>query len=141
MVLKAEDPDTENYFDLRKSKFVFNKYKTAAAYGTQEVAIPPALKKILQKWIKHIPDGVEYLLFNSKKEPLTAVTLNQRLNEIFGGPKGINSLRHYYLTQNHAETIRGEDRLADDMVQMGSKISQARNYIKVYPKNDIEAKV
>ena len=131
MVLKAEDPDTENYIDMRKSKFVFNKYKTASAYGTQEVAIPPALKKILKKWIAMIPDDVEYLLFNSKREPLTAVTLNQRLNEIFGPTKGVNSLRHYYLTQNHAQTIRGEDKLAAEMTAMGSNISNARAYIKV----------
>jgi len=131
MVLKAEDPDTENYIDMRKSKFVFNKYKTASAYGTQEVAIPPALKKILKKWIAMIPDDVEYLLFNSKREPLTAVTLNQRMNEIFGPTKGVNSLRHYYLTQNHAETIRGEDKLAAEMTAMGSNISNARAYIKV----------
>jgi hypothetical protein len=131
MVLKAEDPDTENYIDMRKSKFVFNKYKTASAYGTQEVAIPPALKKILKKWIAMIPDDVEYLLFNSKREPLTAVTLNQRMNEIFGPTKGVNSLRHYYLTQNHAETIRGEDKLAAEMTAMGSNIAQARSYIKV----------
>ena len=131
MVLKAEDPDTENYIDMRKSKFVFNKYKTASAYGTQEVAIPPALKKILKAWIAMIPDDVEYLLFNSKREPLTAVTLNQRLNEIFGPTKGVNSLRHYYLTQNHAQTIRGEDKLAAEMTAMGSNISNARAYIKV----------
>jgi hypothetical protein len=131
MVLKAEDPDTENYLDLRKSKFYFNKYKTAAAYGTQVIVIPPPLKKILKAWIKIIPDDVEYLLFNSKGEALTAVTLNQRLNEIFGGPKGINSIRHYYLTQNHAETIRGEDKLAAEMTAMGSNIGNARAYIKV----------
>jgi hypothetical protein len=139
MVLKAEDPDTENYIDMRKSKFVFNKYKTASAYGTQEIAIPPELKKILKRWIKLIPDDVEYLLFNSKREPLTAVTLNQRLNEIFGPTKGVNSLRHYYLTQNHADTIRGEDRLANEMAAMGSNIGNARAYIKVNPRNNIEA--
>ena len=134
MVLKAEDPDTENFIDMRKGKFTFNKYKTASTYGTQEVAIPSALKSILKKWIKLIPDGVEYLLFNSKREPLSAITLNQRLNEIFGQTKGINSLRHYYLTQNHSETIRGEDRLANDMTAMGSNISNSRAYIKVNPR-------
>lgn len=131
MVLKPTDKATENYIDMKKSKFVFNKYKTAAAYGTQEVAIPPALKKILKKWIAIIPDDVAHLLFNSKREPLSNVTLNQRLNEIFGPTKGVNSLRHYYLTQNHSETIRGEDRLAADMTAMGSNTGQARSYIKV----------
>jgi hypothetical protein len=53
------------------------------------------------------------------------------MNEIFGPTKGVNSLRHYYLTQNHAETIRGEDKLAAEMTAMGSNIAQARSYIKV----------
>jgi len=99
------------------------------------------LKKIIKRWIKLIPDDVDYLLFNSKREPLTAVTLNQRLNEIFGPTKGVNSLRHYYLTQNHADTIRGEDRLAEDMRLTGSNIANARAYIKIYPRNDLEASV
>jgi hypothetical protein len=131
MVLKPTDKETENYIDMKKSKFVFNKYKTASAYGTQEVVIPPALKKILKKWIAMIPDDVNYLLYNSKREPLTNVTLNQRLNEIFGPTKGVNSLRHYYLTQNHSDTIRGEDKMAADMIAMGSNINQARSYVKV----------
>jgi len=131
MVLKPTDKETENYIDMKKSKFVFNKYKTASAYGTQEVVIPPALKKILKKWIAMIPDDVNYLLYNSKREPLTNVTLNQRLNEIFGPTKGVNSLRHYYLTQNHSDTIRGEDKMAADMIAMGSNIGQARSYVKV----------
>jgi len=136
MVLIPTDKTAENYIDLKKSKFVFNQYKTATVYGTQEVAIPPALKRILKKWIALIPDDVNHLLFNSKKEQLTNVSLHQRLNEIFGPNKGINSLRHYYLTQNHADTIRGTDKLAADMVAMGSNINQAKTYIKVNPKSE-----
>jgi len=78
-------------------------------------------------------------LFNANREPLTNVTLNQRLNEIFGAGRGINSIRHLYLTQNHSETIRGEDKLSADMRAMGSNINQARSYIKINSK-DIEAK-
>ena len=141
LVLIPMDKSSENYIDLKKSKFVFNQYKTASVYGTQEVAIPPALKRILKKWIAFIPDDVNHLLFNSKREQLSNVSLNQRLNEIFGANKGINSLRHYYLTQNHSDTIRGEDKLAADMVAMGSNVSQSRNYIKVNKKNDIEADI
>jgi len=134
MVLKPTDKETQNYIDLKKSKFVFNNYKTATHTGTQEIAIPASLKKILTKWIKIIPDEVETLLFNSRREPLINVTLNQRLNEIFGPRKAVNSLRHYFLSQKYGDTIRGEDALKADMVAMGSNIIQARNYIKVNPK-------
>lgn len=136
MVLKPTVKATENYIDMDELKLVFNKYKTASTYGTQEIDIPPKLEKILKKWIAIIPDDVNHLLFNSKREPLSNVSLNQRLNEIFGGPKGINSLRHYYLTQNHSDTIRGEDKMAADMVAMGSNIAQSRSYIKVNPKSE-----
>jgi len=134
MVLKPTDKETENYIDMDKSKFIFNKYKTASTSGTQEIDIPPKLEKILKKWIAIIPDDINYLLFNSKREPLSNITLNQRLNEIFGPSKGVNSLRHYYLTQNHSDTIRGEDKMAADMIAMGSNIGQARTYVKVNPR-------
>jgi len=125
---------------MKKSKFVFNNYKTSGTYGTQEIAIPAALKKIIKKWLPLIPEGTNHLLFNANREPLTNVTLNQRLTEIFGPKRGVNSIRHLYLTENHAETIRGEDNLSADMRAMGSNINQARSYIKINPK-DIEAKV
>lgn len=134
MVLKPTDKDKQNYIDMKKSQFVFNNYKTAGTYGKQIIDIPPALKKILVKWIKIIPTGIDTLLFNSKKEPLTNVILNQRFNEIFGGPKSVNSMRHYYLTQNHSDAIRADDALAADMVRMGSNIAQKRIYIKVNAK-------
>ena len=136
MVLIPIDKASENYINIKKSKFVFNQYKTASVYGTQEVAIPPALKRILKKWIALIPDDVNHLLFNSKREQLSNVSLNQRLNEIFGANKGVNSLRHYYLTQNHSKTVEGTDKLAADMVAMGSNINQAKTYIKVNPKSE-----
>lgn len=133
MVLKPTDKTTQNYFDLRKSKFVFNIYKTANVYGTQEVSIPPALKKILTKWIKIIPTGVETLLFNSLNKPLTGTTLNQRLNNIFGGQKSVNSLRHFFLSEHHTETVRQMDDLVINMIEMGSNIRQAKSYIKINP--------
>ena len=136
LVLIPFDKTAEYYIDLKKSKFVFNQYKTASVYGSQEVAIPPALKRILKKWIALIPDDVNHLLFNSKREQLSNVSLNQRLNEIFGANKGVNSLRHYYLTQNHSKTVEGTDKLAADMVAMGSNINQAKTYIKVNPKEE-----
>jgi len=134
MVLKPTDKETQNFIDMDESKFIFNKYKTASTYGTQEIDIPPKLQKILKKWIAIIPDDINYLLFNSKREPLSNVSLNQRLNEILGPKKAIHSLRHYYLTQKHSDTIRGEDEMATDMIAMGSNINQARSYVKVNPR-------
>ena len=136
MVLKPTDKATQNYIDMRKSKFVFNHYKTAGTFGTQEIEIPPALKKILKKWIILIPTEVNHLLFNNYKEPLTNVSLGHRFNEIFGGTKSVNSMRHFFLTQNHSETVRMTDRLSADMAAMGSNARQVKSYVKVNPAPD-----
>ena len=131
MVLKPKDKKTENYIDMRKSKFVFNNYKTASTFGTQEVTIPASLKTILKKWILLIPNEVNHLLFNSQRQPLSNVSLGQRLNEIFGEGKSVNSLRHFFLTQNHSDTVRLSDKLSEDMTAMGSSARQVKSYVKI----------
>lgn len=133
MKFQNYDKDNDNYIDLKKKKFVFNKFKTAKSKGTQVIDIPPALMKILNKWISIIPDG-DYLLFNSRFEPLSNVVLNQRLNAIFGGRKAVNALRHYYLTSKYKQLMIQNERLEDDMTAMGSSTEQALNYIKIRDK-------
>jgi hypothetical protein len=135
------DKDKDNYMDLKKERFVFNKYKTAQKMGKelkgeQTLDIPPALKKILTKWIAIIPKEIDTLLFNTNLEPLSSVTLNQRLNALFGGKKGVNALRHYYLTSKYKELMILNEKMGDEMEQMGSSSSQAKIYIKI---NDKEA--
>jgi hypothetical protein len=122
---------------MRKSKFVFNQYKTAGTFGTQEIEIPVALKKILKKWILLIPTEVNHLLFNNYKEPLSNVSLGQRFNEMFGPNKSVNSMRHYFLTQNHSDTVRLTDRLSVDMTAMGSSPRQVKSYVKLNPVPDV----
>lgn len=129
----------DNYVDLKKSKLVFNKYKTAQKMGKelkgeQTLDIPPALKKILTKWIAIIPKEIDTLFFNSNLEPLSNVTLNQRLNALFGGKKGVNSLRHYYLTSKYKQLMMANEDMADDMEAMGSSKAQASVYVKIHDK-------
>jgi hypothetical protein len=133
------DKKTENYVDLDRDLFVFNRFKTAKKNGEdlkgqQVLEIPPSLKKILLKWIAVIPREVDTLLFNSNLEPLTAVSLNQRLNKIFGGAKGVNALRHFYLTSKYKELMEETERMEQDMEAMGSSVAQAKNYIKIHDK-------
>jgi integrase len=139
--MKYQNYDTEkdNYVDLKKSRLVFNKYKTAQKMGKelkgeQTLDIPPALKKILTKWIALIPKEIDNLFFNSNLEPLSNVTLNQRLNALFGGKKGVNSLRHYYLTSKYKQLMIQNEDMADDMEAMGSSKSQASVYVKIHDK-------
>jgi hypothetical protein len=133
------DKEKDNYIDLKKSKLVFNKYKTAQKMGKelkgeQTLDIPPALKKILTKWIALIPSEIDTLFFNSNLEPLSNVTLNQRLNALFGGKKGVNSLRHFYLTSKYKQLMIANEDMAEDMDAMGSSKAQASVYVKIHDK-------
>lgn len=125
--IKNIDTKKDNYMD--KNKFVFNSYKTAKTYGKQEVDIPVKLKNIIAKWIRINP--TEYLLFDANMNKLSAVKLNQRLNKIFDGKKvGVNQLRHTYLTDKFADTIKREKVIKDTMEDMGSSKEMLKTYVK-----------
>jgi integrase len=122
------DPKKDNYLD--KSSLVFNSYKTAKAYGEQRIQIPIQLKNILAKWIKISTDYSDYLFFDKNKQPLTSVKLNQRLNKMFNKKISVNALRHAYLTDKYAHTLKTNEDLAEDMKEMGSSSNMAATYIK-----------
>jgi hypothetical protein len=133
------DKENQNYLDLKKERFVFNKFKTAQKMGAelkgqQTLDIPPALLKILKKWIAIIPKEIDTLLFNTNLEPLSNVTLNQRLNSLFGGKKGVNSLRHFYLTSKYKDLMIANEEMGNTMESMGSSSAQAKTYIKIHDK-------
>jgi integrase len=124
----------DNY--LHKNKLIFNSYKTAKTYGQQEITVPPELLKILKKWIRINP--TDYLLFDSNKQKLSNVKLNQRLNKIFGDKKvGVNQLRHTFLSDKYQSTIKANSDMAKDMADMGSSTIQEKIYIKKNQPKDI----
>ena len=92
--------------------------------------MPPELKAILQKWIKH-GNNTDYLLIDTNGNKLNSVKLNQRMNAIFGGKIATNQLRHTYLTDRYAETSKMQKALEKDMQEMGSSTKVAKNYIKL----------
>ncbi len=119
--------ETDNY--ILGNTMYFNKYKTAKFYGTQTLPIPKELKTILNKWAKVNP--TKTMLFDTNMNPLTNITLNQRINKIFGKKVGVNGFRHTYLTDKYAETSKAQKELADDLEDMGSSSAQAKTYIKL----------
>ena len=140
MLYTGYDSKKDNFVDFEDNKLVFNKYKTAKKMGEtlkgkQELELPPSLKRILSKWVSVIPNGVNHLFFNSNLEPLTNVSLNQRLNSIFGKNASVNSLRHFYLTSKYKEVMQKNQEMAADMEEMGSSDRQANVYIKVHDKS------
>lgn len=126
------DKGHDNY--LLKDHLIFNSYKTAKTYGRQMVAVPKELKTILNKWIKINPTN--YLLFDSNKNRLSNVKLNQRLNKLFDNKKvGVNQLRHTFLSDKYQESIETNNKMADDLAKMGSSMIQEKVYIKKYTPN------
>ena len=125
--IKSIDTKNDNY--VKGSKFYFNSYKTSKTYGLQTVDIPKPLIVILKKWISINP--TEYLLFDSKKQKLTNVKLNQRLNKIFDNKAvGVNMLRKGFLTDKFKDSndiIKDIDKTFKDM---GSSKIQFDTYVK-----------
>ena len=127
MKVRNSKKDTDNYIDGKK--FIFNRYKTRKFSGVQEIDIPPALKKILDKWIASNLH-CEWLLFDNNSEPLTSVKLAQRLNRIFGSKLSTNALRHSYLQKLYGNTVDLNDKISATMKAMGSSRSMLQNYVK-----------
>jgi hypothetical protein len=136
MKVRNINKDSDNHMD--KNKFIFNKYKTSKFYGKQEVNIPPELKRIIAKFLTI--NDTDYLLVDSKKQPLSPVKLNQRLNKIFGGKVSVNILRHSYLTDKYKDVPSLLD-MEQTAENMGHSVKEALEYVKKsgdYKKGDSE---
>jgi len=118
--------EKENYVDVKNGKFVFQNYKTAKQYEKQENEISKPLKIILNKWFK--VNDTDYVLFDTKKQPLTSPQMTHRLNEIFGRKISTSMLRHIYATKKFGAVNLGE--LAETAKQMGNSPIQLLKYVK-----------
>lgn len=124
--IKQIDKSKDNFLD--KNKMIFNSFKTAKTYGTQDLEIPTQLRNILKKWISINP--TDYLFFDSNMNPLSSVKLNQRLNKVFDKKVSVNQLRHTYLTDKFGETINTKNAVANTMEDMGSSSGMLDTYVK-----------
>jgi hypothetical protein len=122
------DKAKDNYVDIKAGKFVFQNYKTAKSYGTQETDISKPIKVILNKWFKVVPDGCDYVLFDGKLKELTSPQMTHRLNQIFGKKISTSMLRHIYLTKQFGGIDLEE--LKNTATAMGNSSMQALLYVK-----------
>lgn len=124
--LKNIDKAADNY--IAGNNFVFNKYKTAKFYSSQQVAIPKELKTILNKFVKLNPH--EYLLVDGKGNKLSNVRLTQILNRIFHGSAiSTSMLRHIYLTEQ-LKDVPALEKLENLAHDMGHSVGEALEYVK-----------
>jgi integrase len=124
MKLRDIDEKKDNY--INKTKFVFNKYKTAKFSGKEEIPINPKLKFILDKWKKLNPH--EYLLIGSTEKKFSSSQLQQRLNSILGKKASVNILRHSFLSDKYKDVDLRE--MEKDATAMGHSVSQQMRYVK-----------
>lgn len=124
--IKEVDVENDNWIETRKSRFVFNEYKTKKNYGVQYAIIPISLKKILMKWVKINP--TEFLFFNTEKRGLTQSTITKKLNKIFEKNISTSMLRHIYLTEEFGEVEL--KKLTDTAESMGTSPLRALEYVK-----------
>lgn len=126
------DEKKDNFLDMKNNKLIFNVFKTSKYHHQQFLNINNELKVILRKWIKNIPDGINHVLFNSKNQPLSSITLNQRLHKIFKGRKiSVNQMRHTFMSDKYADVVKAEKEMGDDLNKMGSSLLQKNVYVKL----------
>ena len=128
---KIRNVNTESDNYMERNSFIFNSFKGSDTKGQQRVQVPPKLRYIIEKWKQYNP--TDHLLFNANFNPLSNVTLNQRLNHIFDNRKvAINQMRHTYLTELHKtkefDTVVEQKKVMKDM---GSSVGMISTYVKV----------
>lgn len=134
----AEMDKNKNYFITSERKFVFNKYKTAKNYDTQEVDVPDELLGKLLAYMHHRPDlntsakikaCVEAPLFINYdgSEPNKVNFITRTLNKAFGKSVGATALRHIYLSDKYADIEKEKEKDCEAMAHDKAIQSQ---YIK-----------
>lgn len=121
------DRAQDNFID--KNQFVFNKYKTAKTYNQQTLEIPKVFRGMLTKYIRTIPDGVDTLLYDTTRKPLSSVKMAQRLNRLFDAKISVSMLRHIFLTDKLGNIPRLQE-LEDLAEDMGHSTRMQMEYIK-----------
>jgi hypothetical protein len=126
---QAKDPEF-NYYITDTHKFVFNKYKTAKAYGEQVFDVPDDLVKSIDLYLSKHPAAKKKQPFNFLVTwdglALSSVNAITRiLNRIFGKNVGATMLRHIYLSSKYdVEEMNG------DANKMGHTSGMQHEYMK-----------
>lgn len=128
--IKNVDKEKDNYMTLLKRKpyFVFNIYKTAKKYKTQQVEIPTKLKTIIDKWSKLNPS--DYLLVNTRMtDKINPTQLTNLLYGFFNKPISTSILRHIYLSHIYKD-VPALKEMEERATSMSHSVDQALEYIK-----------
>ena len=132
-VMKLKNFGLEDNYITKSYDIVFNIYKTAKHYGTQEFKLPPQLKIILTKWRKI--NHTDYLLVNPTKpnqnKPFNSVQINRIFNEIFGKKISVDILRHSYITKFYSGGTPSQGEINELSYKMAHSTTQNMLYRRV----------
>jgi hypothetical protein len=139
VVSKSTDlPTDKNYLFLDSMKFKFNNFKTAKSKGSQEEEVRPALRKVLDIYLKVFPlakmikdKGVLAvpLLVNFKGEQYTNVNdMTRLLYKIFNKKVGCSQFRKMFLTDKYGKVM--EEMNADASAMATSTNMVKDQYVK-----------
>ena len=122
-----------NYLVLSESKFLFNKYKTARVYGSQEIDVPSELMNVIENYLARTPDVVwdddRPLLVNSKGKELNKLTgITKILNKVFNKNIGCSALRHIFISDKFGDTVKEREEIAN---AMSHSTSTQNKYVKI----------
>jgi hypothetical protein len=140
---KQQEKLNYNIYEPKKKQFIFNRFKTDEKFNRQIIKTPPYIEQYLSIWISLLEKGFTqktlhrdrgepdstYLLTDTKNSKLSPITLNQRMNKIFGEGKSVNSLRHSYITDKYKHAPSVQD-MKDTATKMGHSVKTAMTYIK-----------
>jgi hypothetical protein len=141
----VEEPETDatvckksNVLNMSENKFEFNNFKTKGTYKTQEEAIDPELRKIIEVYLKYHPLAKEMkkqsvpFIVNFQGQPYTNNNdFTRLLYKIFDGQKvGVSMLRKIFLTDKYKDTL---SELKADATAMGTSSGTIEDH---YIKND-----
>lgn len=124
------DEEKDNYY--KDGILYINNYKTKKSHGNAKIDLKKniKLKNILKKWISKNPS--EYFFIDNKKNKLSVVQLNQRLNNIFDGKKvSVNIIRHSFINKIYPETLKPLEELKEIANDMGHNLETALEYRKI----------
>jgi hypothetical protein len=122
-----------NYLSYDDSKLVFNKYKTSATYGVQELKYND-LKDIIDIYLKFHPlkkgkitskTNFRFLVYRDGSGLDQVNSLTRILNKIFNRSLGSSMIRHIYLSSKY--DIK---EMADDAEKMAHSISTQKDYLR-----------
>jgi hypothetical protein len=124
----------ENILDLNGNRFIFNNFKTAKKYHSQEIKIIPELREILDVYLKYHPTFKKSkttvpLLVNFQGQPYTKNNdMTRLLYKIFNKKIGCSMLRHIFLTDKYKDIM---EEMKKDTEQMGTSVEMMKDqYIK-----------